>query len=281
MNFPAPFLAERISKTDPPIKVICLCAGYQSKKWRGKQLADHLFAWIPHVALTEDEKVSFNLANWDDRISHAAAKVYKTQKTTSRGELGEILLHIACILNFKAEPLICKLILKTSSNDTVKGFDGIHLLRDGAGDFRILLGESKFWENPKRGIKDAIKSLKEHVVEEFLDTEKAMLLSHIPKHLKEDEDLTKLFSRQVSSDELMAKAIFPVLVGYESKSVNKHEIVSDEFKNEIELEIEALRDYFISELGIASMPEIVLVFVPMGSKYSVISRFDQKLNAYQ
>lgn len=179
MNYPAPFLAERITEAVSSPSFICLCAGYEGKEWRAKQLASHIFSWIPHVALTDDEKLAFNLANWEDLISHAAAKIYKTKKTMSRGEIGEILLHIACLLNLKAEPLVCKLVLKTSSNDTVKGFDGVHLLRRSGGEFSILLGESKFWANPKRGIKDAIKSLRDHVLTHFLDTEKAMLLSHI------------------------------------------------------------------------------------------------------
>lgn len=261
--------------------MIGLCAGYQASTWRAKQLADHVFKWIPYVALTEEEQLEFNLSNWEDLISHAAAKIYKTEKTKARGEIGEILLHIACLLNLGVQPLICKLVLKTSSNETVKGFDGVHLLLKADGSFKILLGESKIYSNPRRGISEAVDSLKKHILPEFLDTEKAMLLSHIPHSMRSNSALLNIFRRQTSSDTLLKNAIFPVLISYNSDTAQKHTRICESFEAEIRQELEYLREYFAEECGANIGIEIILIFIPLATKQAVIARFDQKLQAYQ
>jgi len=66
-----------------------------------------------------------------DKVSLAARHIYKTKKTESRGEIGELILHIACVQEFGASPVLLKLALKTSSNDTVKGYDGVHYVARG------------------------------------------------------------------------------------------------------------------------------------------------------
>jgi hypothetical protein len=120
-------------------------------------LADHLFQWLPYAALSQENQLAFGSNNFVEMLRLAAAHIYKTKKTATRGEIGELMLHLACILHFKTIPVMCKLVLKTSSNDTVKGFDGVHLLpRDSS--FELWLGESKFYTDPQDSIREAARS---------------------------------------------------------------------------------------------------------------------------
>lgn len=147
VEYPDAFLAVRVDHLDLSPPFAALCAGYDGGSWRADRLADHLFQWLPFAALNQEHQLAFAAHNFVEMLRLAAAHIYSTKKTESRGELGELLLHIACIVHFKTVPVVCKLVLKSSANDTVKGFDGIHLLPLDDG-FEIWLGESKFYRDP-------------------------------------------------------------------------------------------------------------------------------------
>jgi hypothetical protein len=51
-----------------------------------------------------------------------------TDKYQKRGEIGELLLHVICREVFKTYPAITKYFYKDSSNNTVKGFDAVHVV---------------------------------------------------------------------------------------------------------------------------------------------------------
>jgi hypothetical protein len=113
--------------------------------------------------------------------------VYNTKKTASRGEIGELLLHLCSVLHFGCVPIVCKFVLKTSPNDTVKGFDGVHVLVNASG-YEIWLGESKFYTDGKAAISDAVSSVQNHLLPEFLTAEKALLFGHIPQNKVTDAE---------------------------------------------------------------------------------------------
>jgi Cap4 SAVED domain len=116
LTYPDPFLEVRCSEITQPFPATGLCAGYEGGKWRSDQLADHLFQWLPYAALNQEHQLGFGSHNFVEMLRLAAAHIYKAKKTASRGELGELLLHLACILHFKTVPVMCKLVLKSSAN---------------------------------------------------------------------------------------------------------------------------------------------------------------------
>lgn len=279
MDYPEPFLKLRSTIVRPEVlDTIGLCAGYEANEWRGKKLADHLFSWIPYVALDQENQAEFAQSNFMDKLSLAARHIYNTKKSASRGEIGELILHIACVQEFGASPVLLKLALKTSSNDTVKGYDGVHYVARGEEDFELWLGESKFYSDPKPAITEAIKSIKEHLSADFLDTEKAMIYGHIPEHIPNREALRNLFKEAVSSDELIQKAVFPVLIAYNSGEVSNHNRLCKEYFEALEHELSSLVDEFYAKFK--EPLKIRLIFVPLGSKETVIQRFDQLLEAH-
>lgn len=276
-KYPEPLLEVRACGLEPP-PFTSLCAGYEGGLWRSKALADHLFQWIPYVALDQESQLSMGSHNFLEILQRAAAHIYNTQKTKSRGEIGEILLHIACISNFNTFPILCKLILKTSSNDTVKGFDGVHVLAKD-DDIELWLGESKFYSDPKSAIREAVKSIKEHIVPNFLNTEKAMIIGHIGHNIPQKEKIIRLFRRQTTSDELLKKSVFPILIAYESKSVASFKELTNKYCEEILSESKELRNYFSDQSK--NLPlRFQLIFIPIESKSDVISNFDKRLELF-
>ncbi|MEO6635374.1 MAG: DUF1837 domain-containing protein [Devosia sp.] len=238
-------------------------------------MAEHLFQWLPYIALSQDMQSGFGSDNFVEMLRLAAAHIYKTRRTDTRGELGELLLHIACISEFETVPIICKLVLKTSSNDTVKGFDGIHLLRTGAG-FEIWLGESKFYTNPKDAITDAISSVRTHLLPTFLDTEKAMIFGHVAPDVPHRDEVLALFKSTTSGDKLLEMAAFPILIAYDSDAVGSFDKLCDEYTKSIAAEVEGLRSFFAERVTDLRL-RFHLVFVPLNKKKDLVEKFDQLL----
>lgn len=278
LTYPDRFLEVRCTDLSQPYPTTGLCAGYEGGAWRKDRLADHLFQWLPYAALNQEHQLGFGSHNFVEMLRMAAAHIYKTQKTVSRGELGELLLHLACILHFDTVPVICKLVLKSSSNDTVKGFDGVHLLRVEK-NFEMWLGESKFYTDGKEAIRDAIESVKNHVLPTFLATEKAMIFGHIGKDIPRRDEVIRLFKSQTSGDELLKMAVFPILVTYESDSIASFREVSGDYIKNLASEIADLRAYF-GRCATSLKLRFQLVFVPLGSKKDLIESFDKMLEAF-
>lgn len=278
IHYPDPFLEIRVETIDLPAPTIGLCAGYDGGLWRARELADHLFDWLPYVGLNQEHQFEFGSSNFVELLRVASAHIYNTRKTSTRGEIGELLLHLACILHFDTVPVICKLILKTSSNDTVKGFDGVHVVVKG-DEFELWLGESKFYTDGRSAIREAVTSIRDHIAPAFLSTEKAMVLGHIGPNIPHRKEILRLFRQQTSGDKLIEMAVFPILIAYESGSVSSFQQLCNEYSAHLEEEVAALRDYFCHESDKLTL-RFQLIFVPLGRKQDVVDRFDQKLEAF-
>lgn len=276
--YPDPFLEVRYSVLAPPLSTLGLCAGYDGGTWRSARFAEHLFNWLPYAALSQEHQLSFGSSNFVELLRLAAAHIYNTKKTASRGELGELILHLACILHFKTIPVMCKLVLKSSPNDTVKGFDGVHLLPK-MPNFELWLGESKFYTDADAAIREAVASIQSHILPAFLTTEKAMIYGHVAPDIPHRDDVVRLFKSQTSGDELLKRAVFPVLIAYESDAVANHNIVADPYVTSLKAEIEALRASF--EGKVTGVPlRFELLFVPLGKKHDLVSSFDKLLEPF-
>ena len=181
--------------------------------------------------------------------------------------------------SLKTVPVMCKLVLKSSANDTVKEFHGIHLMPINQS-FELWLGKSKFYTDAQEAMRDAIQSAKEHVLPTFLATEKAMIFGHVSKNLPHHGAVTKLFKSQTSGDDLLKMAVFPILLTYESKSVASYAEVSAEYIETLTAEVSKLRTYFGDRAEKDLKLKFALVFVPLGSKKQLVDSFDKKLEAF-
>ena len=130
MDHPDKFLNVIISEPSGFGDNLALCAGYERGKWRKDQLADHVMEWLPEFALGYSELQEIGHANALRMTKKAAKIVYQTEKYGSRGEFGEVLLHIAIRQVYKTLPAVSKIYYNSSVNETVKGFDSVHVVKN-------------------------------------------------------------------------------------------------------------------------------------------------------
>ena len=103
-------------------------------------------------------------------LNKAARIVYTTEKYGKRGEFGELLLHALVRQTFDSEPAISKIYYKTAANDTVKGFDAVHVVEQD-GELELWLGEVKFHKNAKQAIRSVVDELRKHTQQDYLRAE--------------------------------------------------------------------------------------------------------------
>lgn len=233
--------------------------------------------WLPYAALSQEDQLSFGMHNYRELLQRAALHVY-SKKDETRGEVGELLLHQACIQYHNASPVICKLILKTSPNDVVKGYDGVFVVAAGE-DFEIWLGEAKFYKNADDAVQAAVKSIKEHFLDAFINAEKGMVIGHITPSTPFYDQLKAVFASQTSADELFARAVFPVLITYESSAVGAAKSITEEFKAALKKEALDIAGKFGNFLS-KNQINIQLILIPLFEKKLLLEAFDRRLGGH-
>lgn len=164
----------RVQRLDLTPTLTALCAGYEGGEWRAKALANHMMEWLPEFALNYTERQTFGPNNGVRLLREAAQRVYTTKKFENRGEFGELLLHIAARQVFNTLPAISKIYYKDADNDTVKGFDSVHVLAT-ATTLELWVGEVKFYEDINAAIRDVTQELGLHTAPGYLRREAAAI----------------------------------------------------------------------------------------------------------
>ena len=198
---PPPFLEVRVQELALAPTLTALCAGYEGGQWRAKQLAEHMMEWLPEFALNYEERHALRHNNSVRMLRAAARRVYATKKFENRGEFGELLLHIAARQVFNTLPAISKLYYKDSDNDTVKGFDAVHVLANDK-TLELWLGEVKFYDDITRAIRDVTQELGDHTMPRYLRREAAAIVNKIDANWPHADRLKKLLDPNASLDQI-------------------------------------------------------------------------------
>lgn len=102
------------------------------------------------------------LRDMDDKFGGKKSRKARTkfrQFTSNEGELGEVLLYCFLESHLNAPKILSKYELKTSTNDYIKGADGVHLLKTDDSTFQLIFGESKLYGELQKGVYDAFSSI--------------------------------------------------------------------------------------------------------------------------
>lgn len=275
---PPPFLTVRAQRLDLAPTLTALCAGYEGGQWRAKALAEHMMEWLPEFALNYEERQALRHNNSVRMLRAAARRVYATEKFANRGEFGELLLHIAARQVFNTLPAISKLYYKDSDNDTVKGFDAVHVLATAAG-LELWLGEVKFYDEITRAIRDVVAELGKHTTPGYLRREAAAIINKIDSNWPHADRLTRLLDPNTSLDEIFDAMCIPVLLTYNSDVINAHQSVTDAFHAAYSVEVEAHRETFSKKI----LPplRIHLFLVPLKDKQQLLQYLDEGLRTWQ
>lgn len=288
MDSPRPFLTEVFHQVVDLGDDRALCAGFERHKWRSDQLADHVLEWLPEFALKHSELEQLDHSNAIKLIRRAAKTVYQSEKYEKRGEFGEILLHIAMRQLYETLPAISKIFYKTSANETVKGFDAVHVVRGESG-LELWVGETKFYRCLKSAVRDVVVEIIDHLETDYLRSEFIFIANKIDPCWPEADALNALIDQSSSIDQVFASMCIPVLLTYESPvtagSTQIDQAYLDAIKNELTSEFARLRtslcekykDKYHEDFGI----RLHVLVIPLADKDSFIKSLDKKLKGLQ
>jgi hypothetical protein len=279
VELPKPFLVSRFSDDQQNPRLNCVCPGFELKKWRFERLAAHLIDWLPDFAIRHDDLPPEieNITDYRKLIETAAERIYKTEKTQLRGEIGELLLHAICRQFSGTFPAISKIYYKDSSNDVVKGFDLVHTRHNKTDDeLQLWLGEAKFYTSGPDAIGEAITSIRKHLEAGFLTSEKILLGGRISTDTPGYSRLKWLFDRDTPLDQIFQRLIIPILIAYDSASTSS-------FEEGNSYDTALRKEFEIFQKSLARLPTNISVYCfyfPMNSKKSLIESFDKKLGGF-
>lgn len=282
-KYPSPFLEVRVHRIDPLPGITGLCAGYEEKQWREKQFAAHLIKWLPEFALKHSEIEGLGAHNAVELLSRAAKSLYESPKFENRGEFGELLLHVALRQCFQTLPAISKYFYKDALNDTVKGFDAVHVVVDQTS-LELWLGEVKFYDEIGRAIRDVLGELEKHLERDYLRNEFAAITNKVDDQWPHAARLKKLLHPDTSLDAVFDCICIPVLLTYDSAVVQSFNTISKAYATAFEGEIMQHYATFSAKLKKLTLPErlkVHLFLAPLHQKLSFVQTLDEALKRLQ
>lgn len=267
---------------------LALCAGFERGEWRGDQLADHIMEWLPEFALNYSERMEIGHHNAVKMAKKAARLVYQTEKYGLRGEFGEILLHIAIRQVYKTVPAVSKIYYKSSVNETVKGFDAVHVVVKG-DEVELWIGETKFYSDIKRAIFDVSNEVIDHLETDYLRSEFILIKNKVDPVWPAADKLNGLLDANVSLDSVFERICIPILLTYESGAVVSAKRSDAGYLDSIKAEASDIYERLRSSLArkymerfSTALPLVVhVILVPIKSKENLIAALDTRLKAMQ
>lgn len=256
-----------------------MCAGYELKAWRGSHLASHLIEWLPEFALKDSERAGLGAHNAVALLQRAARSIYTSEKYKNRGEFGELLLHVVMRQEFGTVPAISKYFYKSASNDTVKGFDAVHVVQT-AKKLELWLGEVKFYSDIADAIREVVSEMEAHTQRDYLKDECIFIENKIDDKWPHASALRALIHRNRSIDDIVSAVCIPVLLTYESPTVAAHNAVTAAFQKALEIEVRSHHATFCSK-PLPTNVRVHLILVPLGLKKVLVEAFDTRLKGLQ
>lgn len=256
-----------------------VCAGFESRQWRKDQLVDYLFEYLPEFALTYSELNNLTGENMVAKIRQVAASIYQSGKFKNRGEFGELLLHAIIRETYNTLPAISKIYYKDGPNETVKGFDAVHVVV--ADDtLELWLGEVKFYNNISNAISDVIEELNQHVEVRYVRNEFVAITNKIDAQWPHADRLKTLLHPHTSLDDVFSNTCIPVLLTYDSSVLTRYDNKCDEYVQEISEELQKNHKIFCDKLG--DFPLTIHLFLfPLNTKAELIKSLESKLKNWQ
>lgn len=235
--------------------------------------------WLPEFALTASECATFGHQNATKLMRDAAKRVYDSKKFQNRGEFGEVLLHAAIRQVFDSLPAVSKIYYKSANNDTVKGFDAVHVVGPPE-DLELWLGEAKFYKDISRAISDVVAEMKKHLETDYLRDEFALIVNKIDPKWPHSDILVKLLQPTVSLDDVFKRVCIPILLTYDSNCVASHTACDQAYSEAFEREISKYHALFARN-QLSSEVRIHLFLLPLLKKDALVAALDEKLKLWQ
>lgn len=267
----------------PFIEVICkepwgLDIGFEDGEWRHTQFAEHLMEWLPEFSLSYTERNNIGSQNAVRQVKKAARSIYNSEKYQKRGEFGELILHAILRQEFNTLPAISKIYFKDSPNDTVKGFDCVHVVAAEEG-LQLWIGEIKFYKSISQAITDVIEELKTHTQTDYLRQEFSVIENKIDPNWPYAEALKAMTRQNTSMDTIIKRLCIPVLLTYNSSQFVHHTEACQELTTALIEEVNRQYqnfDYKFKE-AITKPITVHLILFPLKCKDTLITAMNEEL----
>jgi len=278
IGFPLPSkLLQRIVDVPGDRPAIALCPDFELDAWRYKQLAAHLFDWLPDVALRPKERQAL-LYEPHKTLAISSRRLFDLDDPSKRGEIGEILLHAACRQEFGTAPFVARLFYKMRSNDSVTSVDVVHvLLNDQTQQLELWLGEAKLYDNVQRARYRALESIKPLWDADFLQEMKALIGPKIDDGAPYEKELTKLFEQETTLDQIISRIVVPICIAADFDRTKSTKSRTSEYIDDVARELGTTLEYMASNIPIEV--RFVVIFVPMDCKASLETAMHAKIKS--
>ena len=276
---PASFLTVRVHRIDLRPGVTGLCVGYEQGEWRGDHLVNHLMEWVPEFALRQSELEGIHSGTAVRLMSRAVKNLYQTDDPSRRGEFGELLLHVVIRQVFHSVPAISKLYFKDGPNETVKGFDAVHVVASDE-TLELWLGEVKFHDNISTAISHVVAELVQHTDRDYLRNEFSAITNKIDDNWHLSDRLKLLLDPNTSLDQVFQCICIPVLLTYDSTCISRFTHVCDEYEAAFREEIMKHYATFAGK-DLPRSLKIHLFLMPLKSKAELRDKLHERLKTWQ
>lgn len=253
--------------------------GFDKNQFRLEPLVDIIRNVIPEFSLGYHCGESIPLTEIVERLKEAAETVYLTEKYQTRGEFGELILHLLLRDFHNTIPLISKMYFKDSHNVPAHGFDGVQITIDG-NEKKLWLGESKLYKTGKDGIRDLIGDITKHVNEDYIRKEFNLISRKLPNTVPEIEYWRNLMDKHQRLDEIFSNIVIPMVCTYNSALFSVHNDNTREYFDDFVSECNDLFDRF-NDSKPATDVEIILLLLPVPDKDALNSELDKRLKSMQ
>lgn len=205
-------------------------------------MKDVLFNPLTYYVLSRKSVDEYLEHKQYQQMTQAARRAFKDY-ARNKGELGELILYVLLEGHLKAPKILSKMSLKTSSQDYIKGCDGVHLLKLDNGRYHLIFGESKLYKNLTAGFLAAFKSINSFLgsgpLKEKKDWEGQLISQHIDDEKLSEKDAVEAIKQVIYPSRRGAEKLkgikftrtFGIFIGFEIKvDKEKENLDEDEFE---------------------------------------------------
>ena len=253
--------------------------GFDENKFRLQPLVDVIRDVIPEYALGYHQGNNIPLTEIVDRLQEAAKTVYTTDKYKTRGEFGELILHLLLRDFCKSIPLISTIYFRDAPNVPAHGFDGVHITIEGDKK-KLWLGESKLYSSGNSGIDDLVKDITKHFNADYMRQQFSLITRKLPAETPDVEHWRTLMHKHQKLDVIFDSVVIPMVCTYNSELFSNHTSETQKYIDDFQSECLALHDRFTKK-NTATNLEIILLLLPIPNKDELNKELDARLKAMQ
>lgn len=253
--------------------------GFDQGRFRVEPLVDVVADVIPEFALGYPGHMEVPLSALRKKLKEAANRIYNTDKYKRRGEFGELILHLLLRDHFGSVPLVSKIYFKDSPNDTVKGFDAIHIVETDE-ESQLWLGESKLYNDGVAGTKALANDVIEHFKAEYLRQEFSLVSAKLPQTWPKVQEWRDRLDQYNTLDAILDRVFVPLVCTYTSPLFSSYSSNAPAYFEAFEQECHSLHESFMEALPTTEL-DLIFLLLPVECKDTLVELLHGKLKSMQ